>query len=195
MKSSACGHWAMTMSEKSMALELLALQALAAQFLLQRDVSFQRTFVKQVGVGLEERGKFTDCVFRIKDSGLGGRLFGNLEIGSLAVEQLEQHPLRRLEADERLRSGQLGEDGGASGFDLLLGDHARIELWNRALNEALRQFRQSGIERVGDVHWVFMGCAGRCTSACMPGRSSGAAPVNSASTSMVPLAGSTTGLI
>src|SRR5438477_12476521 len=81
-------------------LRTLALQPLATNLLLQGDVPFQRTLVKQVGVRLDERSKFTDSIFRIRYPGLARDLIRNLEIGSLAVEQLEKHPLGRFQPDE-----------------------------------------------------------------------------------------------
>src|SRR6516164_9870305 len=52
-----------------------------------------------------------------------------------------------------------------------------------------REFRQSGVECLGEIHGVF----GRWMEAVMPGRNNDCLPSN-AMTSTVPLAGSTTGL-
>src|SRR5271157_1269661 len=107
-------------------LKALALQALAAQFLLQGDVPFEGALVEQIGVRLEVCGKFADHILRITYPRPGRRLLRNVEIVSLLIEQLKKHPLRRLQPDEVISPGELGQNGRLSIFDLLLGDHPWI---------------------------------------------------------------------
>ncbi len=103
-----------------------ALQTFAAQFLLQCDVPLQWALVKQISVRLEERGEFANRILGIKYVGLVRHSLCNLGIRSFSIEQLEEHPLWRLQPDEVVGSRQLGEDRRLAVFDLLLCNHPRI---------------------------------------------------------------------
>ena len=76
-------------------------------------------------------------------------------------------------------------------FDVFPGNHAGIQLGKAALGGLRREIRQRYLEGFEDIHFGLV----RRMVASIPGRRSGAGPCSRATISMVPLEGSTTGLI
>ena len=116
---------------------------------------------------------------------------GNLRVRAFAIKQLKQSPLVRSEPKVNVAPRHFREHDALALFDVFPVDHARVQLGIAALGGLRRKIRQRYLEGFEDIHFGLV----RRMVASIPGRRSGAGPCSRATISMVPLEGSTTGLI
>ncbi len=168
-----------------------ALLPLTAHFLPERDVLLEGRPVKEVALAFQAGGELPHIVLGKSDVSLLVDQVGNLRVRPFSIKQLKQPPLVRSEPKINVASGHFGQHHVFTLFDVLPGDDAGIQLGESALGGLRREIRQRYLEGLEDIHFGFV----RRMVASIPGLRSGAGPCSRATISIVPLEGSTTGLI
>ena len=165
------------------------LVAACFKFLLQRDVLFQRRLVPEID-GVQTGGKVAQVIDFIGNAVTFHMQFRRLFPGAHAIEELDNAPLFRSEAEDLVAAADHGRHDRFSVFGIFLVDQRRIELRIADTGFARRHIRQRCIEGFGEIHWA----RGTRTEATIPGSRPGSLRLSTTVTSMVPLPGSTTGL-
>src|SRR6202023_3161654 len=163
---------------------------LIGTLLHREDIFLLRGLVPEI-CRLKTISEFPDLFLTVAETGLAGEKLGDFAIGALAVEQTDEGPILGWKGVHATRAGNVDADNPFAALDVLLTDsrwvHARAALRNGTRGD----LRQSNIQDPGEIHLKFS----RRTLAVMPGRRFPAGPTSSARISIVPLDGSTTGLI
>src|SRR5215472_5135347 len=126
--------------------------AISAKLLLESDVLLQWRAVQQVCLVSQKCSELLHIIFCERHPRHFSDEVGKLCVRALAVEEFEQHPLLRRQAEITVSARHLCEHRRNALFDVLFMNNARMQAGIALADTFLRNFRKSSIESLKYVH-------------------------------------------
>src|SRR6516164_3710927 len=126
--------------------------AISAELLLESNVLLQWRAVQQVSLVPQKCSELLHIIFCEGYPGHFSDELGKVCVGALAVEEFEQRPLLRRQAEIAVSAGHLCQHGRNALFDVLFMNNARMQSGIALADTFLRNFRKGSVESLKYVH-------------------------------------------